>query len=84
MKLLRVSPELCLFAHSLLFCCQWLALPFDARDKKEELSEMFSIEGIPSLIVLDAKTGAVISKDGRTDVMKSKAGVADQWLKACK
>src|SRR4051812_23397224 len=47
----------------------WLALPFDARDTKEDLSSQFGIEGIPSLIVLDAKTGKVISKDGRRDVM---------------
>ncbi|MDO9334207.1 MAG: thioredoxin-like domain-containing protein, partial [Dehalococcoidales bacterium] len=54
----------------------WLALPFDARDKKDELSSHFNIEGIPSLIVLDGATGKVISTDGRRDVMSEKANVA--------
>ncbi|XP_063721468.1 uncharacterized protein LOC134848062 [Symsagittifera roscoffensis] len=44
----------------------WLALPYDKRDKKEELSEKFGVEGIPTLALLDAETGETITSDGRT------------------
>lgn len=59
----------------------WLALPFDEREIKDELSSQFRIQGIPSLIVLDAKTGKIISNDGRTDVMREKGAVAAMWIK---
>ena len=59
----------------------WLALPFEARDLKENLSSHFRIEGIPSLIVLDGATGKVISTDGRRDVMTEKGNVGASWLK---
>jgi nucleoredoxin len=62
----------------------WLAVPFDARDVKQELSERFEIQGIPSLIVLDAATGKVLSKDGRRDVMSHKADVGNFWLRQIK
>jgi len=62
----------------------WLALPFDARDVKQELSDKFNIQGIPSLIVLDAATGKTISQDGRSDVMRHRADVGTHWLKLVK
>lgn len=58
----------------------WLAIPFDERSIKNSLSEQFDIQGIPSLIVLDAATGAVISDDGRRDVMTQKSSAATSWL----
>lgn len=60
----------------------WLALPFDERELKDDLSEQFRIQGIPSLIVLDGKTGAIISDDGRRDVMQHRTAtnIAGAWL----
>jgi len=43
----------------------WLALPFDAKDKKEALSKKYGVQGIPTLVIVDAKTGELITKDGR-------------------
>jgi len=45
----------------------WKALSFDQRDKKEALSDMFGVEGIPSFVILD-KEGKVVTKDGRSKV----------------
>jgi nucleoredoxin len=43
----------------------WWGLPFDKRGDKEELSNDFDVEGIPSLVFIDAKTGETITKNGR-------------------
>ena len=52
----------------------WLALPFSARDIKQSLSLKFGVSGIPCLIVLDGKTGQVITMDGREQVMSDTSG----------
>merc|ERR1719217_1966246 len=56
----------------------WLALPFDKRDKKAELNKKFKVQGIPSLVILDAE-GKVITKDGRTAVSKDPSGLEFPW-----
>lgn len=43
----------------------WLAIPFALRDLKTALGQMFQVQGIPALILLDGATGQLISKDGR-------------------
>lgn len=45
------------------------------------MSEEFGIRGIPALIVV-APNGTVITKDGRSDVMKSKTAAFDTWAAA--
>merc|ERR1719446_1348642 len=57
----------------------WLALPFENRKKKEELSKKYKVQGIPSLVILDAVTGAVITKDGRSAVSKDPTGLEFPW-----
>eukprot|EP00593_Proboscia_inermis_P000044 CAMPEP_0171293310 /NCGR_PEP_ID=MMETSP0816-20121228/1488_1 /TAXON_ID=420281 /ORGANISM="Proboscia inermis, Strain CCAP1064/1" /LENGTH=211 /DNA_ID=CAMNT_0011763991 /DNA_START=29 /DNA_END=664 /DNA_ORIENTATION=- len=47
----------------------WFAMPFDASQIKNKLSQTFQIRGIPSLIVLDGKSGNFITSDGRNDVI---------------
>jgi len=45
----------------------WFALPYeDYRELQEELSEKYECQGIPHLVLLDGKTGKIISKDGRS------------------
>jgi len=51
----------------------WLAIPFSDRQKKEQLSQLFGVNGIPMLVLLD-KTGRVISKDGRSVVTQDPYG----------
>jgi len=57
----------------------WLALPFENRKKKEELSKKYKVQGIPSLVILDAVTGAAITKDGRSAVSKDPTGLKFPW-----
>jgi len=59
----------------------WKALAFDQRDKKEALSDMFGVDGIPSFVVVDAE-GNVITKDGRSKVTKDQTGSSfpEGWL----
>lgn len=46
------------------------ALPYSDRATKEALSTKFGVEGIPSLVVIDAITGELITTDGRSLVGK--------------
>jgi len=50
----------------------FLAMPFPNRDGKEELSEMFEVSGIPSLIFVDAVTGELITDEGREAISSDK------------
>ena len=50
------------------------ALNYTNRALKEELSTRYKVEGIPTLIVVDAKTGALVSGDGREGVMEHPEG----------
>mmetsp|Transcript_91279 Transcript_91279/g.144232 ORF Transcript_91279/g.144232 Transcript_91279/m.144232 type:complete len:536 (+) Transcript_91279:63-1670(+) len=45
----------------------WLALPYSAP-QRQMLGAQFGVRGIPSLIVLNGRTGAVISANGREDI----------------
>jgi len=47
----------------------WLAIPYaSAGAKSQSLGPAFNVQGIPSLVVLNAKTGAPISLNGRDEV----------------
>ena len=46
----------------------WTALPYADRKKQQFLSEYMSVEGIPTLVFLDAHTGEVVNDDGRAAV----------------
>lgn len=56
----------------------WLALPFADRDGKERLSKMFKVQGIPSIVILDAD-GQVITKDGRAAISNDPKGEEFPW-----
>ena len=45
-----------------------------------KLSKKYSIEGIPTLVLLDGKTGKMITKDGRSIVMDDKEGKDFPWI----
>lgn len=57
----------------------WHALPFADRDRKATLSKKYKVSGIPSLIILDGKTGEVITKDGRSAAMSDPEGADFPW-----
>lgn len=56
----------------------WLALPFG--DKRcEELSSMYNVSGIPTLIIAEPKTGKVITANGRAAVSADPEGNDFPW-----
>mmetsp|Transcript_15726 Transcript_15726/g.26860 ORF Transcript_15726/g.26860 Transcript_15726/m.26860 type:complete len:130 (-) Transcript_15726:264-653(-) len=57
----------------------------ESRDRQGKLANMFQIQGIPSVIVLDAKTGNFITNNARTEIMQttsdeSKKELVASWL----
>lgn len=46
----------------------FLALPYSKREEKKQLSEMFGVNGIPTLVFVDAKTGKTITTEGRAGI----------------
>jgi nucleoredoxin len=50
----------------------WTAVPFVDRERKNQLSQKFNVQGIPMLIVLNGADGTVASQNGRGEVMKTK------------
>merc|ERR1712187_1017429 len=59
----------------------WLALPYEKREEKQLLSDIFSVQGIPSFVVLNPD-GTVITTEGRAKVMSDPKGanLPDAWL----
>ena len=51
----------------------WLSLPFDAEGArvKNKLSQIFRVQGIPTLVAIDAQTGKYITDNARTEVMSA-------------
>jgi nucleoredoxin len=56
----------------------WLALDFEDRKRKAQLSSMFGVRGIPALVIVD-KDGSVITKDGRSAVSSDPQGTKFPW-----
>lgn len=56
----------------------WLALPFSNREGKSDLSDIFSVRGIPSLITLDPKY-KVVNKAARGRADSDPTGAEFPW-----
>lgn len=56
----------------------WHALPYANRELKEKLSKQYKVNGIPSVVVLDAD-GKVITKDGRSAISSDPTGEEFPW-----
>lgn len=56
----------------------FLALPFAKRAEKEALSELFGVEGIPTLVTLDAE-GRTVSKNARSSASSDPTGAFFPW-----
>lgn len=56
----------------------WLAIPYADRARKEELSQHFEVEGIPTLVIL-GPDGKVVNADGRMAVMADPEGADFPW-----
>jgi len=58
----------------------WPALGFDETDVKESLEERYQIEGIPSLVIVDPKTGKSINEEGVPVVIGDPKGSSFPWI----
>ena len=56
----------------------WLALPFSDRDRKNQLSKLYKVSGIPSLVVVDQE-GNLVTSEGRNGVDSDPEGVDFPW-----
>ena len=50
----------------------WSAVPFDAAGR-EEMGEKFGVNGIPRVVVLDARDGSVVNNDARALIAAKKS-----------
>lgn len=57
----------------------WLGLPFKHREIKANLVRKYKISGVPSLILINAHTSSLISKDGRYYVLNDRDGDGFPW-----
>lgn len=56
----------------------WIALPFEKRDVKAELSKKYKVQGVPTLVILNSE-GKTITTEGRTAVSKDPTGRNYPW-----
>ena len=57
----------------------WLALPFEERAAKADLSKCCDVEGIPTLVIV-GPDGVIINKDGRSALGKDPTGANFPWV----
>jgi nucleoredoxin len=56
----------------------WLAVPYENRALKDDLSAICEVEGIPTLVIV-GPDGKVINPDGRAALAADKAGTKYPW-----
>jgi len=59
----------------------WLALPFADRKKKNKLSKIFDVQGIPRLVLVDPKTGLATNAQANQDILADTTGEKFPWPK---
>ncbi|XP_063586776.1 nucleoredoxin-like [Penaeus indicus] len=57
----------------------WLALPFAETKRKVRLSRQYRVSAIPSLVLLDSRSGRVITKSGREMVSSDPEALTFPW-----
>ncbi|KAH0483484.1 MAG: hypothetical protein KVP17_004135 [Porospora cf. gigantea B] len=59
--------------------CPWLTIPLEDGDARQKSLESFNISGLPSLILLDPKTGEVLTEEGVMGYNKDRSGERFPW-----
>ena len=58
----------------------WVAYKFG---EGKHLTNKYDIHGIPTLVVINAKNGEVITKNGRSDVNTHREKAVEEWMLQC-
>ncbi|EFJ40225.1 hypothetical protein VOLCADRAFT_45847, partial [Volvox carteri f. nagariensis] len=58
----------------------WLALPFQMRDIADDLTKLYKVNGIPTLVLVDGGTGELITKQGREAILDDPTCAKFPWL----
>jgi len=56
----------------------WLSIPYADREAEKRLKKKFKVQGIPSLVILDAE-GKTITKEGRSAISGDPTGEEFPW-----
>uniref|UniRef100_A0A7S0DVD4 Thioredoxin domain-containing protein n=1 Tax=Hanusia phi TaxID=3032 RepID=A0A7S0DVD4_9CRYP len=57
----------------------WVALPFAQRDIKEAIEREIGADSLPTLVLIDPCSGAVLSKNGRKVILEDPCGEGFPW-----
>ena len=60
----------------------WKAVKYDDEARKKSLEQKYGIMEIPTLIIVNAATGAQTSENGQRDIQTHRENVVEQWDKA--
>lgn len=55
----------------------WVAVPYEDEESRAQLTSLFGIQGIPSLILLNPD-GSIITEDGRGEVNEDPEGLVSK------
>lgn len=57
----------------------WLAIPYEDSASRTQLTALYGVQGIPSLILLNPD-GSIITEDGRGEVNDDPQALVNIWL----
>ena len=57
----------------------FLRLPYEPEEARRRAAESFGVQVLPTLIIVDGDTGAVITDWGRSAVTKNPKGCLEEW-----
>jgi len=57
----------------------WSAIPYSDSKRRDDLNQLFEVEGIPTFILLEGATGKVITKNARGRVEGDRNGTEFPW-----
>lgn len=57
----------------------WLAIPYEDTASRQQLTTLYGIQGIPSLVLLNPD-GSVITEDGRGEINDDAQGTVSNYL----
>ncbi len=62
----------------------WLAISLNQTEAIGYLKQLYSVSGIPKLVIVNGVSGAIIDDNARTTVTNNPVGAAEEWIKKIK